>query len=144
MFWFFTYNSSTLVGSTFGGTWEDPGSGFIKFTVKRALKQDQIIHMEGKLQVICYFSRECLMLSFVDWWPGRSSKTKHLKLKTKLIYIIKFWGKNLSQLMLLTVMLEITTTRNGGIPPKMTRPIRVILLAISLLQKSSIHAVRYV
>ena len=46
--------------------------------------------------------------------------------------------------MLLTVMLEITTTRNGRMPPRMTRPIRVILLAISLLQKSSIHAVRYV
>ena len=46
--------------------------------------------------------------------------------------------------MLLTVMLEITTTRNGGIPPKVTRPITIILLAISLLQKSSIHAVRYV
>ena len=47
------------MGSTFGGTWEDPGGGFFKFAVKRALKQDQIVHMEGKLQVILYFSREC-------------------------------------------------------------------------------------
>ena len=31
---------------------------FFKFAVKRALKQDQIVHIEGKLQVIRYFSRE--------------------------------------------------------------------------------------
>ena len=47
-----TYNSSALVGSEFGGTWEDPGGGFIKFAVTRALKQDQIVHMEGKHQFI--------------------------------------------------------------------------------------------
>ena len=43
-----------IVGSKFGGTCrEDPpgGGGFFKFAVKRALKQDQIVHMEGKLQV---------------------------------------------------------------------------------------------
>ena len=34
--------------------------GLFKFAVKRALKQDQIVHMEGKLQVILYFSREWL------------------------------------------------------------------------------------
>ena len=38
-----------LVGSTFGDTREDPGGGFIKFAVKRALKQDKILHMEGEL-----------------------------------------------------------------------------------------------
>ena len=48
------------MGSTFGGTWEDPGGGFFEFAVKRALKQDQIVYMEGKLQVILYFSRECI------------------------------------------------------------------------------------
>ena len=42
------------MGSEFGGTWEDPGGDFFKFAVKRALKQDQIVHMEGKLQVILY------------------------------------------------------------------------------------------
>ena len=47
-----TYNSSALVGSEFGGTWEDPGGGFFEFAVKRALKQDQIVHMEAKLQFI--------------------------------------------------------------------------------------------
>ena len=31
-----------LVGSTFGGTWEDPGGVFFKFAVKRALKQDYL------------------------------------------------------------------------------------------------------
>ena len=46
--------------STFGGTtWQDSGNGFFKFAVKRALKLDEIVHMEGKLQVILYFSREC-------------------------------------------------------------------------------------
>ena len=54
---YFIYNSIALVGSEFGGTWEDPEGGFIKFTVKRDLKQDQTHHMEGKLQFICYFSR---------------------------------------------------------------------------------------
>ena len=47
------------MGSTFGGTWEDPGGGFFEFAVKRAIKQDQIVHIEGKLQIIRYFSREC-------------------------------------------------------------------------------------
>ena len=51
-----------LVGSTFGGTWEDPGGGFFKFAVKRALKQDQTVHMEGKLQFIRYFSSQTYAL----------------------------------------------------------------------------------
>ena len=46
-------------GPAFGATWKDPGGGFIKFTVTRALKQDQIVHMEEKLQVILYFRVEC-------------------------------------------------------------------------------------
>ena len=40
-----------LVGSTFGGTWEDPGGAFFKFAVKRALKQDQIVHMGGTFKL---------------------------------------------------------------------------------------------
>ena len=48
--------------SEFGGTWEDPGGSFFEFAVKRALKQDQIVHMEVKLQVILYFSREWVIL----------------------------------------------------------------------------------
>ena len=48
------------MGSDFGGPWEEPGVDFFKFAVKRALKQDQIVHMEGKLQAILYFSRECI------------------------------------------------------------------------------------
>ena len=39
---------------------EDPGGVFFEFVVKRALKQDQIVHLEGKLQFILYFSRECV------------------------------------------------------------------------------------
>ena len=57
------YKTSALVGSEFGGTWEDPGGGFIKFAVKRALKQDQTLHMEEKLQFILYFSTECAFFS---------------------------------------------------------------------------------
>ena len=34
---------------------EDPGGGFFEFVVKRALKQDQIVHLEGKLQFFLYF-----------------------------------------------------------------------------------------
>ena len=52
LFFYFTYNSSALVGSEIGGTWEDPEGGFFKFAVKSALKQDQIVHMEEKLQFI--------------------------------------------------------------------------------------------
>ena len=40
------------MGSKFGGTWEDPGGVCFEFAVKTALKQDQIVHMEWKLQVI--------------------------------------------------------------------------------------------
>ena len=39
---FFTNNSSVLVGSAFGGTWEDPEGGIIKFAVKRALKYSEV------------------------------------------------------------------------------------------------------
>ena len=48
-FFYFTYNSSALVGCKFGGTWENPGGVFFEFAIKRALKQDQTDHMEGKL-----------------------------------------------------------------------------------------------
>ena len=44
-----------LVGSAFGAIWEDVEGGFIKFALKRASKQDQTLHMEGKLHVILYF-----------------------------------------------------------------------------------------
>ena len=62
LFFYFTYNSSALVGSAFGDIWEDPAEGgFIKFAVKRALQQDQTVtlHMEGKLHVILYFRAVC-------------------------------------------------------------------------------------
>ena len=52
---FYLYYSSVLVGSAFGAFWDDPEGGFIKFAVKRASKQDQTLHMEGKLYVILYF-----------------------------------------------------------------------------------------
>ena len=39
--------------------WESPEGGFIKFAVKRASKQDQTLHIEGKLHVILYFREEC-------------------------------------------------------------------------------------
>ena len=56
LFSYFTYNSSELVGYKFGAIWEDPEGGFIKFVLKRAAsKQDQTLHMEGKLNVILYF-----------------------------------------------------------------------------------------
>ena len=48
-----------LVRSAFGAIWEDPEGGFIKFTVKRASKQDRTLHMEGKLHAILYFREEC-------------------------------------------------------------------------------------
>ena len=62
VFGFFTYNSSVLVGGPHLGVQEDPEGGFIKFAVKRALKQYQIVHMEGKLQVIAYFREECMVM----------------------------------------------------------------------------------
>ena len=62
MFWFVTYNSSALVGSEFGDTWEE--DVFFEFAVKSALKQDQTLHMEGKLHVILYFREECTIQLF--------------------------------------------------------------------------------
>ena len=59
VFFYFTYNSSALVRSAFGAIWEDPEGGFIKFAVKRASKQDETLHMEGKLHVILYFRAVC-------------------------------------------------------------------------------------
>ena len=53
-----------LVGSTFGAILEDPEGGFIKFGVKRASKQDQTLHMEGKLHVILYFREVCRLKVF--------------------------------------------------------------------------------
>ena len=62
------YKTSALVGSEFGGTWEDPGGGFIKFAAKRALKQDQTLYMEGKLHIILYFREEWTELYVVDMY----------------------------------------------------------------------------
>ena len=44
------------MGYKFGGTWEDPGGSFFEFSVKWALKQDQIVNMDGKIQVILYYT----------------------------------------------------------------------------------------
>ena len=56
------------MGSAFGAFWEDPESGFIKFVVKRALKQDQTLYMEGKLHIILYFREERTELYVVDMY----------------------------------------------------------------------------
>ena len=48
------------MGSTFGAICEAPEGGIIKFAAKRALKQDQTLHMERKLHVILYFREECI------------------------------------------------------------------------------------
>ena len=50
--------SGVRIWGYLGGPW----GGFFEFVVKRALKQDQIVHLEGKLQFILYFSRECKVL----------------------------------------------------------------------------------
>ena len=70
MFFYFTYNSSTLVGSTFGAICEDPEGGFIKLMVKRASKQGQTLHMEGKLHVILYFREECVVFIHKTFLPN--------------------------------------------------------------------------
>ena len=54
------------MGLIFGGTWEDPGGGFIKFAAKRALKQDQTLYMEEKFQFILYFSTECNITKYFN------------------------------------------------------------------------------
>ena len=58
LYFYFTYNSSVLVGSAFETIWVDPECGFIKFGVKSASKQDETLHMDGKLHVILYFREE--------------------------------------------------------------------------------------
>ena len=64
------------MGSTFWGTWEDPRGGFFKFAVKRASKQDQTLHMEGKLHVILYFRAVCATKTkFIVFWKYRNFVT---------------------------------------------------------------------
>ena len=65
------------MGSAFGAIWEDPGGGFFKFAVKRASKQDQTLHMEGKLHVILYFREEFNTYLFPIEWDTRLSKTQN-------------------------------------------------------------------
>ena len=64
------------MGSEFGATWEDSGGGFIKFAVTRALKHDQIVHMEVKFQVILYFSRE--------WYHGMGTSGIFMSKRAKM------------------------------------------------------------
>ena len=54
------------MGSLFGAFWEDPEDGFIKLVIKRASKQVQVLHMEGKLHVILYFRVVCVRLKSYD------------------------------------------------------------------------------
>ena len=56
------------MGSTFGAIWKDLEGGFIKFTVKRTLKQDQTLHMEGEN------SRYSLLQGGVTGFEPRSKK----------------------------------------------------------------------
>ena len=49
------------MGFVFGAIWEHPEGGFIKFVLKRASKQDQTLHMEGKLHVILYCRAVCIL-----------------------------------------------------------------------------------
>ena len=59
------------VGSAFGAICDDPEGGFIKFAVKRALKQDQTLHMEGKLHNILYFKEEwCMGVMIRFFWKS--------------------------------------------------------------------------
>ena len=75
------------MGSTFWGTWEGPGGVFFKFAVKRAFKQDQIVLIDGKLQVILYFREECIIMSVcIDkFWKQITSQ---LSLSTKLTWML--------------------------------------------------------
>ena len=90
------------MGSEFGAIWEDPDGGFIKFVVKRASKQDQTLHMEGKLHGILYFRAVCAMMR-VRFSPSDSTYVQthtktyisfltscrgHAHLKTPLQYTV--------------------------------------------------------
>ena len=75
-----------LVGSEFGGTWEDPGGGFISFAIQRALKQDQTLHMEEKLQFILYFSTECKVSKSIAY--ANFSTPNKLSLCTTIMYVV--------------------------------------------------------
>ena len=55
------------MGSEFGGTWEDPEGCFFIFAEKRALKQDQIVHMEGKFKL---FSTSAGSEGLYDIWKS--------------------------------------------------------------------------
>ena len=51
---------------------------FIKIAVKRALKQDQILHMEGKLRVILCFREEYALISLPTIFISEITRTLSL------------------------------------------------------------------
>ena len=52
LYFYFTYNSSALVGSAFGAIWEDPEGGFMKFAIKRRFKTRPNTPYGG--ETLCY------------------------------------------------------------------------------------------
>ena len=72
IFILFIGNSSALVGSTFGGTWKDPGGVFFQFAVKRALRQDQIVHLEPGGETSIY----CLLQQIVGRFAGQEKRSQ--------------------------------------------------------------------
>ena len=57
--------------------------GFIKFAVKIASKQDQTLHMEGKLHIILYFRVVCISIAVcLFYFVAKNSCLKLLDLVT--------------------------------------------------------------
>ena len=63
------------------------------FVVKRAFKQDQIVHMDGKFQVIRYFSRECTVAEVIIIPSSivHSNELKRGKIPIKINVFLNFF-----------------------------------------------------
>jgi len=77
-----TYNSSALVGSTFGGTWEDPGSDFFKFTAKELQNKTKQSIWRGKFKLFTTSAGSdatSLKCNFFPYFKNSFAKNFHNK-----------------------------------------------------------------
>ena len=59
---YFTYNSSALVGSTFGGTWEDPWGWFFQIRSKKSFKTRPKSPYGGETSIYLLLEQEVMGL----------------------------------------------------------------------------------
>ena len=84
--------------------------GFIKFSEKRASKQDQTLHMEGKLHIMLYFREECCKNPLILY----IFLVKFLHISLKLCKCITWHGSKKEKNS--TITIEIFEYKVAGVP----------------------------